>query len=73
MGEPQYLTDTSGIIDYLDEIVDRTINLRKQSKIKLPDAIVAATAMVYKYVLITRNISDFKNIEGLKLLDPHHV
>ena len=38
--------------------------------IKLPDAIIAATALVYDLTLISRNVSDFKNIEGLKVLNP---
>lgn len=63
----------SFVLELSEEIVDRTISLRKQSKIKLPDAIVAATALVYDYILITRNIADFKNIEGLTLINPHNL
>jgi predicted nucleic acid-binding protein len=37
---------------------------------KLPDAIVAATALVYDLILVTRNTSDFKSIEGLEVIDP---
>jgi predicted nucleic acid-binding protein len=37
---------------------------------KLPDAIIAATALVYDLTLITRNTSDFKNMEGLKVINP---
>jgi predicted nucleic acid-binding protein len=59
----------SNVYDLSDEIVVHTIELRKKSKIKLPDAIVAATALIYNYALITRNISDFKNIEGLNVIN----
>ena len=52
------------------DVVQRTIALCKQRKIKLPDAIIAATALVENMVLVTRNISDFKNIADLKLLNP---
>lgn len=48
----------------------KTAEVRKQHKIKLPDAIIAATALVYDLTLITRNIADFKNIIGLKVVDP---
>jgi len=41
-------------------IVQRTIELSKQSKIKLPDAIIAATALTENFTLVTRNIEDFK-------------
>jgi predicted nucleic acid-binding protein len=51
-------------------VVQRTIELCKQSKIKLPNAIIAATALTENFTLITLNISDFKNISGIKLLNP---
>lgn len=54
-----------------DSIVDQTIELRKQLKIKLPDAILAATALALGLVLISRNTSDFKNIPELEVVDPH--
>lgn len=42
-------------------------------KTKLPDAIIAATALVYDLILITRNTADFKSIDGLKVVDPHSL
>ncbi|SEL54091.1 hypothetical protein SAMN05421740_106223 [Parapedobacter koreensis] len=54
-----------------DDVVIQTIALRKKRKIKLPDAIIAATAIVQKCTLITRNIQDFSNIKGLRLINPH--
>jgi predicted nucleic acid-binding protein len=53
-----------------DPVVHRTIALCKQSKIKLPDAIIAATALTENFTLVTHNIDDFKNIPGLELLNP---
>jgi predicted nucleic acid-binding protein len=44
--------------------------LCKQSKIKLADAVIAATALTENYILVTRNIGDFKHIPGLGLLNP---
>jgi predicted nucleic acid-binding protein len=52
------------------EIEKQTILIRKSNKIKLPDAIIAATAMVYNLTLVTHNEDDFKNIQGLKILNP---
>lgn len=49
----------------------KTIELRKSSKIKLPDAIIAATALNYDLTLLTRNVNDFKSIDGLSLINPH--
>ena len=55
----------------IDEtIVNHTIKIRKAHKIKTPDAIIAATAITYSLTLITRNVNDFKNIEGLSLVNP---
>lgn len=56
-----------------DNIVEASIDIRKNHKIKVPDAIIAATALVYDLVLITRNLSDFKEIKGLQALDPHSL
>ena len=63
----------SNIFDLTDTVVDNTIALCKSRRIKLPDAIIAATAQVYNLSLITRNTSDFKNIKGLKLINPWDV
>jgi len=52
------------------EIEKETIRIRKVHKIKLPDAIIAATAIVYNLTLVTHNIDDFKNIQELKILNP---
>jgi predicted nucleic acid-binding protein len=53
--------------------VEASIDIRKKHKTKLPDAIIAATALVYDLVIISRNISDFKNIDGLQVIDPHSL
>lgn len=58
------------VLELNNLIVDKTIEIGKAYKIKLPDAIIAATALVNDRALITRNISDFKNIQGLELLNP---
>ena len=62
--------DTSKIYHLNPIVVRRTIELCKQSRIKLPDAIIAATALTENMVLVTRNTDDFKNIASLKLFNP---
>ena len=59
-------------IIYLDtEIVEKVISIRQQHKIKLPDAIILATAVISKMELITANVSDFVNIDhNLKIYNP---
>lgn len=48
----------------------KTADIRRQHKIKLPDAIIAATALVYELTLITRNTKDFEHIPGLGTINP---
>jgi predicted nucleic acid-binding protein len=52
------------------EIIDRAIQIRKIAKVKVPDAIIGASALVLGCNLVTRNVSDFKSIDGLKVIDP---
>jgi predicted nucleic acid-binding protein len=55
----------------LDEtIVLITIQLRRKYKIRLPDAIIAATAIANKFILLTHNAKDFGNIKSLVVIDP---
>ena len=51
-------------------IIDRAIEIRKKTKVKVPDAIIGASAVVLGCNLITRNVVDFKGIDGLKIIDP---
>lgn len=48
----------------------KTVEIRKQFRLKLPDAVIAATASVNGLTLISRNMSDFKKVTSLELLDP---
>lgn len=45
---------------------------RKYKKLKLGDAIIAATALIHDLTIITNNIKDFTNIKDLKIIDPHN-
>ena len=51
--------------------MQQTILLRQQRRVKLPDAIIAATALVHGLPLLTRNTADFQNIVGLAVLNLH--
>lgn len=74
--EPHYqlltnFINDATVLDLTNNVVEASIDIRKKHKTKLPDAIIAATALVYDLVLISRNISDFKNIDGLQVIDPY--
>jgi len=54
-------------------IIKHAITIRQLYKTPLPDAIIAATALTYNLKLVSRNKADFKNIEGLQLIDPYEM
>lgn len=70
-GKIQSFVHDSIIFGLDDVIVENTVKLRKNyRKIKVPDAIIAATALSLDFALITRNTSDFSLITALKIIDP---
>ena len=48
------------VITVNKQIINQTVAIRKTNRIKLPDAIIAATAIVHGLTLVTHNIDDFK-------------
>ena len=55
-----------------ERVCDVAVTLRRQYKIKLPDAIVWATAQVNKRLLVTRNTKDYPYDEpGIRV--PYHI
>ena len=58
----------------LDEATtQQIIRLRQQHRVKLPDAIIAATALAHGLPLLTRNTSDFQALPGLAVFNPHQA
>lgn len=55
------------------ELVDTTIAIRQDYRLKLPDAIIAATSLLFDLTLLSHNSSDFGRINGLKLFDPYDL
>ena len=55
------------IISLTETTVDKTIQIKRQKRMKLPDSVIAATCLINDLILVTRNADDFKNIDGLKL------
>jgi toxin FitB len=51
-------------------VVEQAVKLRQQKEMTLGDALVAATALVHGYTLVTRNTADFAGIVGLRVLNP---
>jgi predicted nucleic acid-binding protein len=59
------------VINIGSDIISHCVTLRKNKKIKTPDAIIAATALAHNYTIITNNEKDFANIKGLRFINPH--
>jgi predicted nucleic acid-binding protein len=55
------------IINYRPELKEIIVKLRAKKKLKLPDAIVAATALYYNLPLVSSDKS-FKGVEGLDFI-----
>lgn len=53
-----------------EQIIQLCISFRRNYPIKLPDAIIAATAQHIKVPLMTRNMADFERVPELKMVDP---
>ena len=62
--------NASSVLPINDDVVNQTIAIRKSRKIKLPDALIAATAIVYILIILTNNTTDFKYINGITCIDP---
>ncbi|MEO7312705.1 MAG: PIN domain-containing protein [Chitinophagaceae bacterium] len=60
----------ANILTLSDDVVLQTIDLRKTLRIKTPDAIIAATALVHGLTLLTHD-GGFNKVPGLVVVDPH--
>ena len=65
--------DEAVVIELEQPIKYKTAGIRKMYNIKLPDAIIAATAIVNDLTIITRNTKDFEKIEGLNVINPYRT
>lgn len=48
-------------------VAERAGRLRRASTIRLPDALIAATALEHRLTLVTRNVRDFNRVKGLRV------
>jgi len=56
-------------VPILPVVIEEAIRLRRLHRMKTPDAIIAATALLQHAELVTRNTTDFKKVAGLTVLD----
>ena len=48
-------------------VAERAGRIRRESGVRLPDALIAATAIEHKLGLATRNRADFERVRGLRM------
>jgi predicted nucleic acid-binding protein len=51
-------------------IAERAGRIGRSSMVRLPDALIAATAIEHRLILVTRNDRDFSGIKGLRIRRP---
>ena len=56
-----------------DFLIKSTIEIRKNNGLKIPDAIIAATAIANNLTLISDNDLDFLKVPGLKYINPRSM
>lgn len=64
----EFISD-SLIINLTPDIIRLCIKIRRERKIKTPDAIIAATAIAQNLTLISDNVKDFSGIPDLRLIN----
>jgi len=67
----EFIKDAN-VLPLTRSVVEECVQIRRSRRIKTPDAIIAATAIVNDLTLIT-NDNDFKNIRHLKTLNPFDI
>ena len=63
----------SNVFELTNDIVNKTIQIRQKQKIKLPDAVIASTALTKGLILVSRNTKDFKNLPDLEVVNPYEI
>ena len=56
-----------------DEIIEKTIKIRRAYEIKLPHALIAATTIIFDMNSLLRNDKNFIQIPELKYINPFTV
>jgi len=69
----QQFIEESKVIQLTEGIVNETIRVRRAYGVKLPDSIIAATAIINDFVLIADNDKDFIKITELKYINPNKI
>ena len=61
---------TLNSVSLTESVLNCAAEIRRNSRMKLADALIAACALVEGLTLVTRNVNDFRRVDGLILLNP---
>ncbi|MEQ8538316.1 MAG: type II toxin-antitoxin system VapC family toxin [Coleofasciculus sp. D1-CHI-01] len=53
-----------------EAVLDGAAEIRRNYRVRLADALIAACALTQDFTLVTRNVDDFRRIDGLRILNP---
>lgn len=63
------LLDVFQLVPVTSTIADEGARIRRETGLKLPDALIAATALLQSATLVTANGKDFRRVSGLTLVE----
>jgi predicted nucleic acid-binding protein len=63
------LLDACQLVPVNAVIADEGARVRRETGMKLPDALIAATALLQSAALVTANAKDFRRVQGLTLIE----
>ena len=58
------------IVEVDNPVINKAIEVRQGRNVKVGDAIIAATAILNDYELVTRNVDDFKHLPTINITNP---
>lgn len=58
------------IIEVDNAVINKAIEIRQSKSISVGDAIIAATALLNSFELITGNVEDFKHLSSINITNP---
>ncbi len=61
---------TLSCVSLTEVVLDCAAEIRGNYRVRLADALIAACALTESYTLVTRNLKDFRRIDGLSVFNP---
>ena len=74
--EKQYYEEFFSLVTILPlswGVLTKAVGIRQCRKTTLGDSLVAASALEFNLTLVTRNVDDFKSIDGLQVINPFEM